>query len=33
MQYGAAPAFTLHFIVLSGILRWKYRIEIPLAAR
>lgn len=32
-QYGAAPAFTLHFIVLSGILRWKYRIEIPLAAR
>ncbi len=29
-QYGAAPAFTLRFIVLSGILRWKYRIELPL---
>ena len=25
----APPAFTLRFIVISGIARWRYRLEVP----
>lgn len=31
-QCGAAPAFTLQFIVVSGILRWNYEVQVPVEA-
>ena len=30
-RYGTVPAFTIQRIVISGILQWKYQIQIPLS--
>lgn len=32
-EYGAAPAFSVQLIVLSGILRWNYQIQVQIDAK
>ena len=29
-EYGVEPAFALQVVVVSGILQWKYEIQVPL---
>ena len=31
-DYGVSPRFTLQIIVISGILKWNYRLQVPLEA-
>ena len=31
-DYGVSPRFTLQIVVISGILKWNYQLQIPLEA-
>jgi len=31
-DYGVSPRFTLQIVVISGILKWNYRLQVPLEA-